>query len=160
MAEGRLTDLWLWLCRESSDMLQKYFYEERARWRSNRYKNSQIFLYFSFIHQLKKNEVWLLTQSGPRPLPVNIASKSEHCSEKLNGNVNINICFHALQVSRYPQTHIDLELRSICCSFLDVFFASSSGQTIRLNKGLPYNYFSVKFITRGMFIQSISLGPS
>ena len=65
LAEGWLTDLWLWLIRESSDVLQKYFYEERTGWGSHRYKNSQIFCYFSFIYQLKKSEVWLLTQVVP-----------------------------------------------------------------------------------------------
>ena len=45
----------------------KIFHEERTKWGSHRYKNSQIFSYFSFIYQLKESEVRLLTQSGPRP---------------------------------------------------------------------------------------------
>ena len=50
-------------------------------------------------------------------LPVNVASKSENCTEKLKSNVDIHICFHTLQVSRYPQTHVDLALPSIYHGF-------------------------------------------
>ena len=50
-------------------------------------------------------------------LPVNVASKSENRTEKLKSNIDIHICFHTLQVSRYPQTHVDLALPSIYHGF-------------------------------------------
>ena len=63
--------------------------------------------------------VQLLAQSGPRPCrsTINIASKSETRTEKLKSNIDIHICLHTLQVSRYPQTHVDLALPSIYHGF-------------------------------------------
>ena len=31
--------------------------------------------------------------------------------------MNVNICFHTLQVSRYPKTHVDMELPSVYWGF-------------------------------------------
>ena len=54
--------------------------------------------------------------------------------------MNVNICFHTLQVSRYPQTNVAFELPSIYCDFWTFSLEiPQNKQFLRIiNKGLPY----------------------
>ena len=86
-----------------------------------------------FIHLSTKEKLGrVVDTTWSKALLVNVALTSENCSEKLNSNMNINICFHTLQVSRYAQTHVDLALPSIHYGFW--MFSLE----IPKNKGLPY----------------------
>ena len=90
----------IWLCSESANMLHKYFYEERTRWVSHRYKNSQSFSFFIHLSTEEKRGPVVDTVKWSQALPVNIASKYGDCAEQLKSNMNVNICLHTLHISR------------------------------------------------------------
>ena len=66
LVEGWLTDLWLWICKKAQTCFKNFYMKRGQDGDLIGIKIPRFFLYFSFIYQLKKSEVWLLTQSGPR----------------------------------------------------------------------------------------------
>ena len=67
LTEGSLTDLWLWQCRKSSDVLQGISMKREQYGDFIGVKIPRLTVIFSFSYQLKKSKVRLLAQSGPGP---------------------------------------------------------------------------------------------